>query len=568
MKPSPTYNFLRLRFVLLFAYVLSSYASLLQAQPLDVLYYKVYLKPNFSDSSIQGICTIQFRYLQPKQAPIQFDLEGLKATKVVMGNKKQVFKQSKKFIQITLSPKLSYGDTGEVTIYYYGKPLAPSPFGGFYFKENEAYNLGVSLEQIPHNFGRVWFPCIDNFTDKALYEFLLEAPPGITGIANGTLQLQKKLPNGNTIFHWTLSNPIPTYLASVAFGNYICINDTLQGIQKKIPVSLYVKPEAKLKAQASFQNLEIALKYFEELFGPYPWEKIGYVSVAMEGGAMEHATNIAYPHHCIDGTNKCERLWVHELSHSWFGNLVTCASAEDMWLNEGFARYCEALFFEKTQGKNFFLNYIQKIHEKVITQTHIIDNGYFALSPIPLDITYGSTVYDKGALVAHTLRNYLGDSLFFGGLRLYFDRYKFRSASTKEFEQVLSEYCQCNLFEFFREWVYTPGFYSIHIDSLSTLKHKNIYEVKLWVSQESIHNAEILDNLPLKVRFWAATGEYVDKTFDINEARKPLIFYLPFLPLYVMLDPEQEVCDYTLSQIIIPERNQKYKLDPLGISFT
>lgn len=543
------------------------YSVGLTAHPIDVLQYKIFIKPSFKDSSIYGICTLRFKYLASAPLPVLLDFEGLKVRKVTLNQKKQKFQQFPKTLQ--LSPlKLKAGETAELTVYYEGKPIAPSPFGGFYFSANEAYNLGVSLEQVPHSFGRIWFPCIDNFTDKALYEFELEAPRGITGVANGSLKKKKILPNGNTLFHWSLQNPIPTYLASVAFGEYACLEDTLEGITRKIPVSLYVKPEAVGKAKSSFQNLQQALSHFEHLFGPYAWERIGYVSVAMRGGAMEHATNIAYPHSCIDGTLKYERLWVHELSHSWFGNLVTCASAEDMWLNEGFARYCEALFFEKNRGIAFFRNYLQKIEEKVITRAHINDNGYYPVSPIPQTITYGSTVYDKGALVAHTLRSYLGDSLFFGGLQQYFKQYKFANAATEDLKNTLANYCQCELDPFFKAWVYAPGFYSLRLDSIRSQAASNEFNVEVWASQTSIHNKNYLEKYPVKVRFWSSAGETIDKTITINEPKLKVNFHLPFSPVFALIDPEQEICDYALSEIIKPAKDVHYRIEPIGIDFT
>jgi aminopeptidase N len=565
MKVRSNYPLIRRSFFLFFCFYFWGSINL-AAYPIDVLRYKIFIKPNFKDSSIYGICTLHFRYLASTPLPLKLDFEGLKVRKVTLNQREQKFQQFPKILQIK-PLNLEAGQSAELTVYYEGKPIAPSPFGGFYFSANEAYNLGVSLEQIPHSFGRIWFPCIDNFTDKALYEFELEAPPGITGVANGTLREKKILPSGNTLFRWSLAHPIPTYLASIAFGEYACLEDTLEGLERKIPVSLYVKPEAVTKARASFQNLQQALSHFESLFGPYAWERVGYVSVAMQGGAMEHATNIAYPHNCIDGTLKYEQLWVHELSHSWFGNLVTCASAEDMWLNEGFARYCEALFFEKNRGVAFFRNYLQKIEEKVIKQAHINDEGYYPVSPIPQTLTYGSTVYDKGALVAHTLRGYLGDSLFFGGLRLYFKQYQFSNATTEDLKNALANYCQCNLDPFFQAWVYTPGFYSLRLDSIHSQSASNGFNVQAWVSQNPIHKKIYLEKYPVKIRFWSSKGETVDKTIIISEPQLKANFSLPFSPVFALLDPEQEICDYALSEIIKPAKDVHYKIEPIGLDF-
>ena len=127
---------------------------------------------------------------------------------------------------------------------------------------------------------------------------------------------------------------------------------------------------------------------------------------------MEHATNITYPNSSINGSLSDEWLYAHELSHMWFGDKVTCASADDMWLNEGWAVFCESVFREGLYGKESYKTTMRSKLKDVLQFTHIKDGGYRALYGIPPEYTYGSTVYDKGGQVAHTLRGYLGDSLF------------------------------------------------------------------------------------------------------------------------------------------------------------
>jgi hypothetical protein len=184
------------------------------------------------------------------------------------------------------------------------------------------------------------------------------------------------------------------------------------------------------------------------------------VGVPFDGGAMEHATNIAYPQEYLDGTNRMDRLWVHELSHSWFGNLVTCASAQDMWLNEGFARYSEALFIESASGPQAFHRYMQGIQRKVLEYSTRTGEGFLALSPMPEEHTYGLTTYDKGALVAHEMRLLMGDSLYFASLRDYFRSYRMGNASHWDLKRVLERHLGRNLDAFWNSEVLGKGLHA------------------------------------------------------------------------------------------------------------
>src|SRR5690606_25300090 len=137
-------------------------------------------------------------------------------------------------------------------------------------------------------------------------------------------------------------------------------------------------------------------------------------------------------------TTEDESLWAHELAHSWFGNLVTCASPAEMWLNEGFARYAETIFYEGIYGDEAALEYNRSTLQTAVFQVN--RNG--ARTPVgraPTHSVYSSTVYDKGAAVIHTLRNHIGSEAFFDGVKRYMDRYKFGNATAADLRKCLEE---------------------------------------------------------------------------------------------------------------------------------
>src|SRR5205085_12572700 len=154
-------------------------------------------------------------------------------------------------------------------------------------------------------------------------------------------------------------------------------------------------------------------------YGPYPFEKIGYSIVPNTFGGMEHASQITMSQAFMTFTPDNEKLWAHELSHMWWGDKVTCETAGDMWLNEGWASYNEAFIKQVVYGEAAYRDYIRKNHREVLQFTHIIDGSYLSFINVPHAYTYGNTVYSKGEDIVHTLRYYMGDSAFFNACKYH-----------------------------------------------------------------------------------------------------------------------------------------------------
>jgi len=414
------------------------------------------------------------------------------------------------------------------------------------------------MEATPHSFGRVWFPCSDSFTDKATYNFIITVPLGYKAVCSGTFEDLKKNNNNTQTFSWVLKQQAPTYVISVAVAKYAEIKDTYNGIKRNIPISLFVYPNDSANAVYSFKNLKKAMSVFEHSYGEYVWDRIGYVEVPFSSGAMEHVCNIAYPEYAVDSTLFRETLMAHELSHHWFGNLVTCKTSGDMWLNEGWASYSEALFKEDVYGKKAYKEYVRENHAKVLTQAHIIDKGYRAVSGVPHEYTYGKTVYDKGADVAHTLRGYMGDSLFFNSLTEYLKTYAFKSASSYDFRDLLSKYSGINLTNFFDTWVFEKGFPHFSVVNFNSEKQTKEFKIEVTIKQR------------LKARDFYGLNNYVDITFidkDLNiHTKKTIIskpeetinYFLDFKPLAVFVDLEEKNADATIDNYKIFKDTASY----------
>lgn len=359
-------------------------------------------------------------------------------------------------LTVGLPAAINTGDTVTLTIYYNGQPVQDaSGWGGFYFSGSYAFNLGVGFAADPHNYGRVWFPCVDEFTDRSYYDFYITTAATHKAFCNGDLMSETLNPSGTKTWHWQMAQTIPTYLASIAVAPFYSLERTSNGI----PVVWACMPADTNNTLNTFSNIDTILGGFISAYGPYPFDKVGYVEIPFNSGAMEHASSIHIGKAFIDGSNTYETLWAHELSHMWWGDQVTCETAADMWLNEGFASFNEAFATQIVYGMTAYKNWLRSNHRMVLQLAHtpLRDGAYYAMNAIPQSITYGTTVYSKGADVAHTLRYYMGDSAFFEGCKYHLNAQSFGNSNSFQLRDNLTASSGINMNRFFDDWVLTPA---------------------------------------------------------------------------------------------------------------
>lgn len=442
-------------------------------------------------------------------------------------------------IHISPPAPLNQNDTFDLTVVYHGNPQQDaSGWGGFYFSANAAFNLGVGFDSDPHNLGKVWFPCLDVFTDKCTYDFFITTPSNLKAYCNGYLNSTINNPNGTIIWNWKMDAPIPTYLACMSVANYTSWIRTVAGI----PVEIAALPSDTPYVTSTFVNLPVAVNTFVDFYGAYPFNKIGYSLVNFGSGAMEHATNISIGKAFINGTLSYETLWAHELSHMWWGDKVTCKTAEDMWLNEGWASYNEALFTQALYGETAYKNWIRTNHRKVLQFAHITDGSYYAMNAIPPAYTYGFHVYQKGADIVHTLRNYLGDASFKHGAQAYLNKFAYGNAASADMRDVLTDSTGTNMTDFFDDWIFTPGFPHFSIDSVvyfpGGLDHYFVY-----TRQRSKGNAGHIYHTPVELTF---SNGFMDTTVTVIIDSATNMFHIPLLignAQWVAVDRNEKISD-------------------------
>jgi len=296
--------------------------------------------------------------------------------------------------------------------------------------------------------------------------------------------------------------------------------------------------------------------FFEEHFGPYPFDRIGFTATSL--GAMEHATNISYPHSGINGNTSSEWWYTHELSHMWFGDMVTCSTAEDMWLNEGWATFCQIFYLEGLYSMEEYKTTMRDKHKEVLLQTHIVDNGFYALNNIPQEYTYGSTAYDKGAVVTNALRTYLGDSIFYDAVTASLQNFAFQSISSYEFRDFLSEHTAINMDGFFENWIFTPGTPHYSIDSTQITENGTQAIVDIYLKQKHRASEYLGDDNIVQIAYLKDNFDMVFDTVKFSGESSHSQKNLDFIPIEVLVDPEERMMDATIDNYMVLTEVEDY----------
>jgi aminopeptidase N len=276
---------------------------------------------------------------------------------------------------------------------------------------------------------------------------VIDVPDTLYAGSNGLL-VEDTAADGRRRMTWRESYPIAPYLISIACTNYRSFEGTHTGQDGRILPLLYLAyPEDLADAQSSWARTAEMIGALENRFGPYPFygEKYGMAEFSW-GGGMEHQTLTSMGEYYIDGTDANDWVVAHELAHQWWGDMVTPASWDHIWLNEGFARYAEALWFESRWGIEAYRDWMRALWRPS-----------FPGAIVPPDYLFNATVYQKGAWVLHMLRGVLGPEVLFPALRTYAERHAYANVTTDDLVAALEEISGRDLDWFFDEWVYGTG---------------------------------------------------------------------------------------------------------------
>jgi len=490
---------------------------------------------------------------------IQLELMDLTVDSVFVNMlKTSDYTHTNEVITIQLESPISMGDTTDVLVYYHGEPFHES-WGGFHFAGNYAFNLGVGISWIPHNLGKAWFPCIDDFTDRASYEVKATVPETLKAVGGGDLIEYTENGDGTHTFRYYIANPIPTYLVSISIGEYAVVEDTYPGLERDIPITYWVHPSDTLQVAGTFARMHEVMDLFEDRFGPYDWSRVGYITTS-NYGAMEHAANIAIPNYFINGNLSYESTIIHELSHMWFGDKVTCDKAEEMWINEGWATFSQYYYTEVLDGASGFKIDMRNMHNNVLLTCHKVENGFHPMNNIPQQYTYGLSAYDRGATKVQALRAYLGETAFFPACQDYVEDFAFTSVSSYDMEANFSQNTGIDMSGFFNNWIYNGGTPHYSIDSFNVEPNGGNWDVSIHVKQKRHGPAFVGDGNVIGFSLLAQDLQQFDGTVDFDGETGSTTVTVPFHPVEVFLDLQERYMDATID-------NYKVIAEPGSYSF-
>lgn len=412
-------------------------------------------------------------------------------------------------VNIFPAVNLVKGQLFTLDFYYHGAP-ASGGLGSF-IKDNHS---GVPvIWTLSEPFGaRDWWPCKNGLTDKIdSIDVHITTPKAYQAISNGVLADKVNTTDSTVTYHWKHRYAIAPYLVAIAVSNYEHYADTVHlSNGTHLPMDNYVYPENISDARNGTAALVDVLAYFDSLFVSYPFhaEKYGHVQFGW-GGGMEHQT-ASYV------INYGFSLLAHELAHQWFGDMVTCGSWEDIWLNEGFATYLEGLARRRIQG---ILSFRQWQQSKITSVTSQAGGSVRVNDPTNINrIFSGRLSYNKGSYVLHMLRWVLGDDDFFAGLRNYLNDRQYNFGTTESLKFHLEQQGQRDLTEFFNDWYAGEGYpsYTIHWQPTE----KGLY---LQVNQETSHPKVNFFEMPIPIRL---IGEGRDSMVRLDHFTNDQIYEL------------------------------------------
>ena len=483
---------------------------------IDISFYELDIDIDFSSNIISGYVLI--KGTKSTVAPpdyIELDLYNNMVVDSVFLNDSQVsFSHDSDIIKIPADENMIFS----LKVFYNGTPEHCGA-GGFKFDNHLDIDHVWTLSEA--YCARSWWPCKDDPSDKAdsvNIKVTVPSQPEFIVASNGLLE-STEVNGGKRTFFWKERYPITTYLVSLAIYPY-----TIWSEQYISPISNdtmaiehYVFPD---RYELSYPNYSLTgemLSFFSNLFGEYPFisEKYGHADFKW-GGGMEHQTLSSMG-------SFSQNLIVHELGHSWWGNLITCKTFNDIWLNEGFARYCQALWVENIDGEQAYFNFMN-------------DHAYYGGGTIYVEnpssnsqIFNSSLSYNKASWVLHMLRHKVGDEMFFEILKEYAsnDSLAYNAASTADFQKICEDISGMDFEQFFQQWIYGDRYPK--------------YELSWWSDEDDIYKVKIdqiqsygIFSMPIDLNFSGSVGPLsVDTTIVVENNTASHLYEISGLDFFV-----------------------------------
>lgn len=516
----------------------------------DVKYLKLDIVAQPGSRAISGNALTVAQIVSPLDTFITELRSNMIVDSIKVNNQITAFSRSSDHIFIPFGVTQSVGTTISVLVFYRGTANNLGVYAGTSNGLTYVATLSESYQ------AREWFPCKQILSDKIDSTEIWVTTSNVNKVgSNGLLQGVDVLPSNRVRYRWKTNYPMNYYLPSIAVGNYQEYLNYAKPAAMS-PDSLLIQhyivntPTYLNNVKTNLDKTPRFVEKMSELFGLYPFknEKYGH-AMANIGGGMEHQTMSTM-------ANFGTALIAHELGHQWFGDYVTCASWNDIWINEGFATYSEQLMMEKlpalftTSANTNMLNLHNSVMSAANGSLYVPDASLFDENRI-----FSTRLsYNKGAATVHNLRFEMqSDTLFFNTLKNFLQQYQNNVASTNDFKVVAENTSGKNLTDFFNQWVYGEGYPTYNITYYRPTGDSILLLVNETVSAPSV-TPFFKGLLELKI-----TSLQGDTTVLVNVTSNNQVFKIGYnkTPTGIVIDPNNWIVNKTgtvTNGVVLPVR--------------
>lgn len=501
----------------------------------DLQHSKISLRFDLEQKKVFGDVTHSVSILRDGTAKIAFDSVGLAIHSVTLNKSAARFETTADKLIIPLSAPAKAGDKVDIAIRYEGKPSK-----GLYFilpdkdypdRPSQIWSQGESEDT------RYYLPTYDYPNDRLTTETILTVPASWITVSNGKLISVTDAGKGLKTWTWKESVPSSTYLITVVAGEFEEVKDSWHGI----PVTYYAPKGRGDRLPLNYGRTPAMIDLFSKKLGvDYPWEKYAQSMVDdFVAGGMENSsattntsTSLVHPKLASEYPTGQDDLISHELGHQWFGDLVTCKDWGDIWLNEGFATFMEAVWTEAHFGKDQ-ADYERWNSARVWFENNNLWNKPIVRHDFDDSSEFDENAYDKGGWVLNMLRHQLGEDAFYRGLKHYLEVNRGKNVVTADLAKAMEEATHTNADQFFSQWLYGAGAPKF---DLSYAYDSEKHQVTLTVKQtQSVEGRVGIFRVPTEVEITNASGP---KLYPITDWKATQVFTFPSdtAPLMVLFD--------------------------------
>ncbi len=506
----------------------------------DLQNVRVALHFDIDQRKVFGDVTHTLAALRDGETHLDFDCAELSVSSVRVNGKDATFDLRDNNLRVQLAPAAKSGEKFEVEIKYEGKPTS-----GLYFilpdkgdpnRAKEIWTQGEA-EDTHH-----YIPIYDYPNDRTTFEMILTVPADWLTVSNGKLLTVQDAPNGQKTWSWKQSQPVSTYLISFVAGEYQTKKDTW----RNIPISYNVPRGMGDTIDSTFPHTKQMLDFFSDRFGVvYPWDQYAQTAVHdFVASGMENvsattlgARDMVPADLAGERPEAADNLVSHEMTHQWFGDLVTCKDWTNTWLNEGFATFGAELWEEHFYGVDAS-SYRYWREQNSWMQSR-------ELYPIPIvtrniddSVEYEGNVYDKAGWVIHMLRERMGDDAFFRALKHYLEANRLQNVVTADLVKDIEESSGTNVDQFFDQWIYGAGAPRFTVRYTYDDAGK---KVNLSVKQtQKVEGHVGLFRVPVDVSITTASGEKVFP-IEVSKADESFSFLVDGAPQIVLFDKGDKI---------------------------